>query len=236
MATAISSPDYSQLFIYHVLPVVCVYVGVAVYWRVEIFLYPRNSATEVAHQRIKVSRRRFVPTNSWWRRLKCVALDLPSPPPSRVENRQSSLLGPPSKIDKIIGDGNCLFRALSKEVSLTEEYHPRLRRIAINTLMSPRYRSKFEEQIGKSVPDYIRNSKMARNGTWGTDVEVYALATFLETPIAMYYRAPGTSYHDWYYYQPIHWDDWSLPKVSCIYLRADGNHFDRVLAVTKQNQ
>ena len=51
--------------------------------------------------------------------------------------------GEPLKVDKILGDGNCLFRASSKDVSFSEENHTLLRASAIQTLESSSNKAAF---------------------------------------------------------------------------------------------
>jgi hypothetical protein len=71
---------------------------------------------------------------------------------------------------------------------------------------------------------------MAKGGTWGTEMEIYALATLLQTQIAVFYRPPGSRLYDWYFYPPIHVD---MPDTSAlsVYLYNKGDHFDRVITV-----
>ena len=71
---------------------------------------------------------------------------------------------------------------------------------------------------------------MAKGGTWGTEMEIYALATLLQTQIGVFYRPPGSRLYDWYFYPPIHVD---MPDTSAlsVYLYNKGDHFDRVISV-----
>ena len=57
----------------------------------------------------------FEPTNEDWRVHQCIRLSLPYPLdlPEREIKQQ---LSPPSQLDRIVGDGNCLYRALSLEL------------------------------------------------------------------------------------------------------------------------
>ena len=66
-------------------------------------------------------------------------------------------------------------------------------------------------------------------GTWGTEVEIIALATLLNTRIAVFYRPASAKKPSWYYYNPEISSD-KLHDMS-IYLRNPGNHFERVRSV-----
>ena len=72
---------------------------------------------------------------------------------------------------------------------------------------------------------------MHKHGTWGTEMEIYALATLLQTQIAVFYRPPGAALYEWYFYPSITVD---VPDTSAqsVYLYNKGNHFDRVITVS----
>ena len=76
--------------------------------------------------------------------------------------RKMDTLGEPLKVDKILGDENCLFRTLSKEVSFSEENHTLLRTSATQTLESSSYKAAFEAILGRSVESYLSQSRMAQ--------------------------------------------------------------------------
>lgn len=70
---------------------------------------------------------------------------------------------------------------------------------------------------------------MEKLETWGTDVEIFALATLLDTPIAVFYRPPTSEESSWFYYNPqMSSDD---KRDMCIYLKNRENHFERVKSV-----
>ena len=80
-----------------------------------------------------------------------------------------------------------------------------------------------------NVSDNLTATQMEISGTWGTEVEVIALATLLKTTIAIYYHPPGAKAPLWHHYSPLCSDaDTSI----CIYLYNTGNHFNRVKTVT----
>ena len=96
--------------------------------------------------------RKFSPTNAQWciAQSKQLAIE-PANGPDAEEERGESILRKPKKIDPIKGDGNCLFRAISKEISLSEEHYSLVRDAAISTLKNPSYQKMFEDIIGKPV-------------------------------------------------------------------------------------
>ena len=70
---------------------------------------------------------------------------------------------------------------------------------------------------------------MEKLGIWGTDVEIFALATLLDTRIAVFYRPLSSETGSWYYYNPMMSSD-NVEDMS-IYFKNHGNHFERVKSV-----
>jgi hypothetical protein len=80
-----------------------------------------------------------------------------------------------------------------------------------------------------SANDYVRKVKMDKLGTWGTDVEIIALATLLSTRITVYHRPPSSETSIWFNYDPLVPSD-IIHDIS-IYLNNPTNHFERVMSV-----
>ena len=94
--------------------------------------------------------------------------------------RPSKPLGKPSKVIHILGDGNCLFRALPYAVSGRQVYHTQMRAQIINHMYHIEHF--LLPHMNRSLNSYLANSHMTRNGVWGTvQLHCYPL-TFLFTP------------------------------------------------------
>ena len=85
----------------------------------------------------------FSPTTAGWRNMKCEELHIPVPKPN-IERRIKKPLGEPLAVQEIVGDGNCLFRAVSYEVTLSQEHHQFFRIAACNVLRDKRYKASFQ--------------------------------------------------------------------------------------------
>ena len=136
--------------------------------------------------------------NASWRKSMCAFFDLPKPPSHDKcgEKRSGApFLGKPKRIDTIQGDGNCLFRAISKEITCSEEHHLALRKSLIAFILSNK--KSFSELVGESIEEYIKRERMACDGTWGTDTELLGFATLLQTSVGVYYKAK------WHIYPPL---------------------------------
>ena len=95
-------------------------------------------------------------------------------------------------IDVIVGNGNCFFRAISKELFGSEKSHPDLRQILVKfTIHNP---TLFQ------ALDFTNNFKkhcnrMPCRNTYATQVELQATATFLQLPLYVYTKPSLTK--DW---------------------------------------
>ena len=79
-------------------------------------------------------------------------------------------------------DGNCFFRAISYIITGSETQHLEIREAIISYMLSIEHLLIGHDSTGhanflvplniNSVQQYIDNTGMARNGTWGTDIEM----------------------------------------------------------------
>ena len=95
------------------------------------------------------------------------------------------------QVRSIRGDGNCLFRCFSYIITGSEQQHMAVRSAMIAHM--PNIERVFTSSTVNSVQQYIRNTRMDRSGTWGTDNEVRALSHMLNTPVYTY----STSTYNW---------------------------------------
>lgn len=153
-------------------------------------------------------------------------------------------LGPPCKAVSVQGDGNCLFRAISYALCCDEAYHLDIRRKCVSELM----RWGNVRNSGKAwvlpegfdtAADYVRTRRVDESGTWGTEVEISALAIHFGLPIYTYYRGK------WLVYkpdipEPIVYNEWErylayeLYPRQGIYLVNEGAHYQPVVCVKAQ--
>ena len=136
-------------------------------------------------------------------------------------------MGEPFQVNTVIGDGNCLYRALSLEVVGTQNYHEQFRaKIVDFVLQNP---STFEGYVGRDIGDYILEHSLPLR-TWGTDAEIYAAATLLQTSIVVY-TSVNEARREWIQHPPL----FSIPSIvfsqENIYLRNLCGHFERVVSV-----
>ena len=84
------------------------------------------------------------------------------------------------EVDRVLGDGNCLFRALSTAISGTEDHYPHLRNAFESdnwTILKPIH----EAIISTNFENHIKNIKKLY--IWGTSTEIVAAATLFQVEV-----------------------------------------------------
>ena len=96
-------------------------------------------------------------------------------------SKSSKPLGTPSKLIQILGDGNCLFRALSYAVTGRQIYYTRVGAQIINHM---RHIENFLlPNINSSFDSYLANDQMVRNKVRVRDRGIESPASLLFTDI-----------------------------------------------------
>jgi hypothetical protein len=124
-------------------------------------------------------------------------------------------------------DGNCFFRTLSYELCGTAEYHLHIRDAVVKYMSADINTTMFSDYINKNVAIYLADSHMNNGGIWASDVEIFATATLLQTPIYVYSDVNNDL--KWYRFKPLSKDD--ACSNQNIYITNLHQHFERVLAV-----
>ena len=86
-------------------------------------------------------------------------------------------------------------------------------------------------EVDSSVEEYVWDTEMDRDSTWGTDVEMFTLAHLLNTAIFSY----NTRDQKWWRFSP-NFVDKTLTDDStarAIYIRHPPGHFDVVRSIVK---
>ena len=102
-------------------------------------------------------------------------------------------------LKQISGDGNCLFRAISFIITGSEEQYFILRSVVISYMISMSHLLVGRRSDGhrnyvdaltttdhSSIEQYIQETAMNRDGTWGSSIEIVTLSHLLAAPIYVY--------------------------------------------------
>ena len=113
------------------------------------------------------------------------------------------VLNPPSAANckAIMVDGNCLFRTFSHIICGSEDQHMAVRLAFLDHMASERVAPlllRGHLHGYASIAEYTTAKKMDRDGFWGTEVEMLALAHMLHSTVYSYVCQPGT----WNQYSP----------------------------------
>ncbi|XP_005093661.1 OVARIAN TUMOR DOMAIN-containing deubiquitinating enzyme 6 [Aplysia californica] len=139
------------------------------------------------------------------------------------ENRQ---------IDYIRGDGNCFFRALSKQLYGSERFHKTIRSLIVDVIATNK--DKFAQFVdGEDVQTHVM--RMAEDHSWATTCEIYAAATLLQRDIYMLTPNHRNIKYSWLHFRPVFALSTDSVEVShhpCYIslCNTNGNHYDRVVA------
>ncbi|XP_014827040.1 PREDICTED: uncharacterized protein LOC106906318, partial [Poecilia mexicana] len=135
-------------------------------------------------------------------------------------------LGVPCLTEKIVGDGNCFFRAVSQAISGNQKSHRKIRLAVVNQLKrnSHMYDSILRSEYS-SISQYIDISRMQYVGSWATEVEIQAAADYFGVNIFTFCD------NKWLEYSSL-----STLFNSGIYLQnISGNHYETVVCVKQPN-
>lgn len=104
------------------------------------------------------------------------------------------------KIHPILGDGNCLFRALSYLIFWEEDYHQQIRKLLIDFIVLNRdIFSKYCKE--HTLEQHVAHIKY--DATWGTDIEIRAAAAYLQRPIYVCTQRSQSLEYYWDYFAPL---------------------------------
>ena len=93
----------------------------------------------------------------------------------------------PDKVRKIMGDGNCLFRSFSSIVTGVQTEHLEIRAAILGHMKENEACMVSCGLVSdKGVQDYIRSRRMDKDGTYGTDVEIFAMAHLMHASMLVY--------------------------------------------------
>ena len=144
--------------------------------------------------------------------------------------------------DRVLGDGNCLFRVFSKDISGTEDNHKAFR-LAIVNFMTHKdnahhfcnccfdhslLATKLAEPI-KSMNGYIEDKNMNKCG-WGTDHEIEAFATMLQIEVCVY--SDFGRKRAWLKYKPLFLNSVCMDRRDYkiyVFNTEKRDHYDRVI-------
>ncbi|KAI1714972.1 OTU-like cysteine protease domain-containing protein [Ditylenchus destructor] len=135
----------------------------------------------------------------------------------------------PEVLEDVDGDGNCLFRALAHIITGGEDVQHMELRTKICSFMKS-HRTAFSRSFAKSeeeFDDHVQN--MEKRSTRGSESELIACATMLQTPISTYLDGRWVPYMPCF---PL--DDDSSPVICCSVNRTTIDNYDDIIYLLNQ--
>ena len=86
-------------------------------------------------------------------------------------------------VDRVLGDGNCMFRSLSHQIYGMEEHQSIRLTLQVLEENLDTY-EKYWIQTGVSFPLHVQRLK--NQGVWGTYVELLAASDYYQVPVCIY--------------------------------------------------
>ena len=143
--------------------------------------------------------------------------------------------------DKIVGDGACFFRTLSKAITGTEANHYPVRMSLIKFMLHPanvlafgrflRQGVNYDKDALKAVTSHINRCRLYAETSWSTEYEVFAAATMFQVKINVF--SEYSDHRDWHTFVPRFTNETCMtPMQVMLYLyHINGNHYDLVIPV-----
>lgn len=144
-------------------------------------------------------------------------------------NRDRPLNDPPTRIQSIQADGNCLFRSMSYILTGSERQHIAVRRAVIGHMRRLERQKLSVPCAQNTVQEYVNATNMDKSTTWGTNTEITILAHLLRTRIYVHNN------DIWVRFNPEVVDQAGyvgLPiEPRSVYIKSAHNHFEVVIDV-----
>ena len=149
----------------------------------------------------------------------------------------------PIKMLPIPGDGNCLFSSLSYWLTGNIDNFHKIRMLIVENMTGNLKEACFKFIVNKfprtvfnyrNVKDYIAKSRMDKNRTWGTDVELFCASLLFQTDIWIFSTDIGNKWMMFSGRGAKLIDALDSPPVNTagsIYLNHNGVHYEPILEV-----
>ncbi|XP_062615266.1 uncharacterized protein LOC134277003, partial [Saccostrea cucullata] len=180
----------------------------------------------VDHEQLQYS---FIPLTNDMKKHICQELNIPFISRRNAPEAQCyrTNITEPRFEKEILGDGNCFFRAVSFSLTNSEDFHNIIRKAVCEHMMGNKelYKSFLKDGI-QSVESHISSTQMSQEGTWATEVEIFATAHLLN--IDLYTYSEGC----WLRFSVAEVDPCRQSRTGAIYLNHyQQNHYNVVLSV-----
>ncbi|XP_062597054.1 uncharacterized protein LOC134258504 [Saccostrea cucullata] len=180
----------------------------------------------IGHEQFQFS---FIPLSTNLKKHLCENLNIPF---VSIENYGDikfyrTNISEPLSEKKITGDGNCFFRAVSFSLANSEDFHYVIRNaVCEHIIENKEIFQPFLRDGVQSVESHLSFTRMSQDGSWATEVEIYATAHLLNIDVYTFSR------ESWLRFSVAEVEPCVQSKTEAIYLiHQEQNHYNVVLSV-----
>ena len=189
---------------------------------------PGISASTVSDS--SVTRMYFNCIDSDWKIAHATWLGLEVKSLSKVPQPVSfTTISEPTETVSIVPDVNCFYRSLSYCITGSEWYHAQIRHVLVDWMKENN--DIISERANQE--DYANTSRVSQLGEYATEVEIFAAASMLNTPIwtySPYARHDDETEYQWQQHDPLPGASSDFPlSEKCIFLNNQHANFEPVL-------
>ena len=179
----------------------------------------------------------FNPVNVLWQQETCARLSLQYRHPNRFGiGGPDQILTLPRGTRNVLGDGNCLFWSFALIITGSQQDHLLVRFAILSHKISIGHflRQHHMSSNHTSVQNYIQSTRMDRDGTWDSEVEIFTLSHMLGTNIYSFH----VGHSNWSRFSPANVDRSLSTDVGgmSMYIKHRYNHFLVVSSVATPDE
>ena len=117
-----------------------------------------------------------------------------------------SIFHQPATTVRILGDGNCFFRALAFVITGSQDEHQELRTMTTTYMQHNAGILSCYLDAYETMDEYLARTDMHSLSVWATEIEIFAASSnMLQTPILVFCKS-GLTYK-WLQFSPHHCED-----------------------------
>ena len=133
---------------------------------------------------------------------------------------------------RILGDGNCFFRALAFVITGSQDEHQELRTMTTTYMQHMAGILSCYLDAHETMDEYLARTDIHSLSVWATEVEIFAASNMLQTPILVFYKSGLTCTYKWLLFSPHHCEDsgivGTIHSNESIYLVNISNHYEPI--------
>ena len=138
----------------------------------------------------------------------------------------------PKKKVSIIPDGNCLYRAISWWLTCVEDSHGLIRTKLVEFMKTSSPCEKYvKNKTNQTIQEYVTQNNTMMSTVWGSDVELFSIAIWLQTDVFVYINGSWNKY-SFKGFNPK--KGRNISSNQAIYLGNEAAHYEPIITVIRK--